>query len=59
MAKGLLTARKNVTQATARPPRRRPATQKSGRETTEITPERARTATSLCPNTAIQPCSST
>ncbi len=56
MANGLLTARKNVTHATGRPPSRRPANQNSGSDATDVTPDRARTAKSLRPKTAIQAC---
>ena len=54
MANGDDRARKKVTQATVRPPRRRPAIQKTGRVITEMTPDRARTARSPRPNTSIQ-----
>jgi hypothetical protein len=54
MANGELTARKNVTQPTVRPPKRRPAIQKKGSAATEISPDNARTATFPSPKTRIQ-----
>ena len=56
MANGALATSSSTTQATERPPKRRPANQATGRVATEMTPESDRTPRFEVPNTFIQKC---
>ena len=54
MAHGELAPSNSAAQAERRPPARSPAAQSKGSVAVEMTPERARTAKSLCPRASIQ-----